>query len=47
MIKIFCLLMFDENEKFDFNEVKLDDEDLGKIERETKGKEKEKNIKEN
>ena len=46
LIKIFCLLMFDEDEKFDFSEIKLDDEDLGKIERETKrsDKEKEKNI---
>ena len=42
MIKIFCLLMFDENEKFDFSEIKFEDENLGQIERETKGNDKDK-----
>ena len=36
MIKIFCLIMFDENEKFNFDEIK-DDKDIGQITRETKG----------
>ena len=36
MIKIFCLLMFDEDEKFNLDEIKCD-EDLGKVERDTLG----------
>ena len=42
MIKIFCLLMFDEDEKFDFSEIQLNNDDLGQIERESKENEKEK-----
>ena len=34
LIKIFCLFMFDENEKFNFDEIKVD-KDIGQIERET------------
>ena len=39
LIKIFCLCIFDENEKFNFDEIK--DNNLSKIERETKGDEEE------
>lgn len=35
MIKIFCLLMFDENEKFKLDDVVID-EDIGKIEEDKK-----------
>ena len=34
MIKIFCLFIFDEDEKFNFDEIKID-EDIGEITRES------------
>lgn len=34
MIKIFCLFIFDEEEKFNFDEIKID-EDIGEITRES------------
>ena len=41
MIKIICLLLFDEDEKFNFNEIKIET-DIGQIARETKGEEEKK-----
>ena len=41
MIKIICLLFFDEDEKFNFDEIKVDT-DIGQIARETKGEEEKK-----
>ncbi len=38
MIKIFCLFIFDEEEKFNFDEIKVDD-DIGEIVRESKNSE--------
>lgn len=41
LIKVFCLFMFDENEKFIFEDTKLE-ADVGKIERETENENNEK-----
>ena len=38
LIKIFCLLMFDEEEKFNFDTINID-EDIGEITRESKNNE--------
>ena len=46
IVKIICLILFDENEKYNFNEIEVKN-DLGKIERESIQVEKENNVKNN
>ena len=46
LVKIICLILFDENEKYNFNEIEVKN-DLGKIERESIQVEKENNVKNN
>ena len=46
LVKIICLILFDENEKHNFNEIEVKN-NLGKIERESIPVEKENNVKNN
>ena len=46
IVKIICLILFDENEKYNFDEIEVKN-DLGKIERESIQVEKENNVKNN
>jgi hypothetical protein len=46
IVKIICLILFDENEKYNFDEIEVKN-DLWKIERESIQVEKENNVKNN